>query len=305
MVDKSDLNYFVFNNEYPIHSNASILIAGGAGSGKSFFTYRILLPIYISKMNVKTILIASRTGKFDQTTRNELSKPIFKDTNVQFIKIGDSFKKCQQIRAEAIINGYVEELMNVKTEKELIDINFNFNSLLETVSEFDILNEELNKFKTQVLDSLTLCSLKEIRNYAQMLYIRGNKLSYNPIVIIFDDYAGTSEFTKQSSDVHKLIYCRRHLHLNMLILTQSITAVSTNIRRNTTVFICFSTLSDKDVQLLSSRLPIKWNIKKLREAFVSIADAEKRNDKLLTLFTVFPNAKIVEGSPKCLDEYYR
>ena len=301
--NKSDLNYWVFDNEYPLHSNSAILIAGGAGSGKSFFTYRILLPIYISQMGVKTILIASRTGSFDYTTRTELEREIYKNTKVEFIKIEDSYKKCQEIRASDIINEYLELLMKISDESDLLKISDKYDQLLKSTNDFTYLNDELIKFRT-IFNSLLLCSIKEVRDYAEMLFIRGNKLTYNPIVIVFDDYAGTKEFTNPSSDIHKLIYCRRHLHLNMLLLTQSIIAVSTNIRRNISIFICFSTLSDKDLQLLSSRLPIKWNIKRLREAFYKIADAENRNDKLLTLFTVFPNAKIVEGSPSCLDKYY-
>lgn len=301
--NKADLNYWVYDSEYPLHSNSAILIAGGAGSGKSYFTYRVIIPIYIKEMGVKTILIASRTGVFDHTTKTELEKPVYKGIDIDFIKISDSYKRCQEIRAQAIINEYLELLKEVKSEKELFTIVDKYDALLKNVSDFSYLNDELMKFR-KTLDNLLLCEMNEVKTYAEMMYIRGHRKSYDPTVIVFDDYAGTNEFIKPYSDIHKLIYCRRHLHLNMLLLTQSITAISTNIRRNISVFVCFSTLSERDLQLLKDRLPIKWDMKRLRQAFYSIVDSERRNDKLLTIFTIYPNMKIVEGSPGCLDRYY-
>lgn len=64
-------------------------------------------------MKVKTILIASRTGNFDYTTGTELENEVYKDVDIEFIKIEESYKKCQEIRESAIINEYLEKVMNM------------------------------------------------------------------------------------------------------------------------------------------------------------------------------------------------
>ena len=256
ITNKADLNYRDLKKEYPFYSNAAILLAGGAGSGKSYFTYKILIPIYIKYAGIKTVLISSRTGVFDYTTRTELDNPIYKDVKVEFIKIDQSYKKCQEIRAEAIINEFLEKLMKVDTDEKLAKIIADFDKLLANVSDFEFLNEKLQEFR-KTLESFLYCTMEEINDYSQMLFVRGTKLSYNPTIIVFDDYAGSNEFMKPYSDIHKLIYCRRHLHLTMMMLIQSITAISTSIRRNISIFVYFSTFSDRDLQLLKNRLPIK------------------------------------------------
>ena len=91
----SSLDYWVYNEEYPIHSNAAIVVAASAGAGKSYFIFKRLLPIYIKYGGYKTILIASRMGKFDATTAGELDEPIYKDVLVEFIKVDESYEICQ------------------------------------------------------------------------------------------------------------------------------------------------------------------------------------------------------------------
>ena len=295
----SALDHWVYDNEYPLHSNAAILNIGAAGSGKSYFTYKHILPIYIKNGGIKTVLICSRTGRFDATTAAELENPIYKNVAVEFIKSEEAFKKCQIVRADAIINTYLKELMDVKGDEDLIKIGKKLNKLIKDVGELTFLREELLKL-AKIINKFLVIEPEEIREYARLLFIRGSQLTYDPILLVFDDYSGTDEFMKPYSAVHKLIYVRRHLHLTMLMNVQSLTTVSTNIRRNTTVFIAFSTLSEKDLKLLSDRLPIKWNYKMLLDAFYKIADAEDRNDKLLTIFCVYPHQKVVIGTPSIL-----
>ena len=293
------LDYWVFNKDYPLHSNAAILNIGSAGSGKSYFTYKYIIPIYIKYGGIKTILICSRTGRFDATTAGELESPIYKDVSVEFVSNSEVYKKCQVIRAEAIINEFLLDLQKIKKEEDLIKIGKKLTKLIKDTSDLEYLKEELEKLRG-VINRFLVISPDDIKDYAEMLYIRGSKLTYNPILLVYDDYSGTDEFIKQYSNIHKLIYVRRHLHLTMLMNVQSLITVSTNIRRNTTIFICFSTLSERDLKLLSDRLPIKWSYKNLLDAFIQISDAENRDDKLLTLFTVYPNNKIICGTPEIL-----
>ena len=81
---------------------------------------------------------------------------------------------------------------------------------------------------------------------------------------------------------------------------QSLTTISTSIRRNCTEFICFSTLSPKDVKLLSDRIPVQNTYKELLNDFIKISQEDNRNQKIITIFTVFPNHKIVIGLPECV-----
>ena len=86
---------------------------------------------------------------------------------------------------------------------------------------------------------------------------------------------------------------------------QALTTVSSQIRGNSTVFVCFSTLSEKDIELLSQRVPYSsnFNRKALKEAFIKINAEEKRNNQMLTVFTVKPNDKVVLGAPTCISKY--
>ena len=299
--NKSDLLYWVYNDEYPLHSNAATLVAGSAGAGKSYFIYKRLLPIYIKYGGYKTILIASRMGKFDATTSAELDAPVYKDVLVEFIKIDESYTICQRIRANAIINEYLEQLMKVKSDKDLMKIHKKLSNLIKSSGELEIVKQELLKLYA-VVEKFMSISPEEIADYATLLYKRGSQITFNPVIIVYYDMSGTDAFIKPYSDIHKLIYCRRHLHLTMVMSVQSITTISTNIRRNCTEFVCFSTLSEMDTKLLRDRLPIKWTYKELLEMFVDIADEEDRNQKMITIFCVFPHQKIVKGLPPCMLE---
>ena len=203
------------------------------------------------------------------------------------------------IRADAIINEYLERLMHANTEKELGKIMKDLQKLIKNISDFKIVHTELLKLAA-IIQKFQTIEPEQAKDYAEMLFKRGTRLTFNPILVVFDDYSGCDDFIKPYSSIHKLIYCHRHLHCNMIMLVQSITTISTNIRRNVNIFICFSTLSDRDIQLLRDRLPLKYNLKQIREEFFKIADAEERNDKVLTIFTTYPNQKIIIGTPNCL-----
>ena len=304
--DPSALDYRLYEKEYPLHSHASILNVGAAGSGKSFFCYRVLLPVYIQHLGIKSLLICSRTGSFDHTTATELENPIYKNVAVEFIKIEDSFKRCQEIRGQAIINEYLEKCLHVKDEKALVNLRRKFLRLINADSKVPHLVDELRRFDRDVLEKFMYLDIDCVHDYAELMFSAGDKYVKDtdiPILIVFDDYSGSKDFLRPSSDIHQLIFCRRHLRCTMVMNVQALTTVSSQIRANSTVFVCFSTLSEKDIELLSQRVPYSagFDRKSLKAAFIEINKAEKRNQQMLTLFTVKPNAKVVMGAPHCID----
>ena len=306
--DASALDYKVYDKEYPLHSHASILNVGAAGSGKSFFCYRVLIPVYIKYLGIKSLLICSRTGAFDNTTRTELENPIYKDVAVEFIKLDDSFKRCQEIRAQAIINEYLKKCMTVKKEKHLVELRKDFLKLINADSKVPHLVDELRRFDRDVLSKFMLMEIDMVHDWAELMFTSGERYVTEediPILIVFDDYAGSREFLRTSSDIHKLIFCRRHLRTTMIMNVQALTTVSTQIRTNSTVFVCFSTLTEMDIDLLSQRIPYSsgFTKKKLKEAFIEINEAESRNDQMLTVFTVKPYQGIVLGAPECISQF--
>lgn len=299
--NKSDLNYWVFNDEYPLHNCLLGVICGSTNSGKSYFTYKYILPAYIKNKAVKTILICSRTGKYDATTAAELESPVYKEVAIDFVKLEETYERCQLIRSNAIINEYVEMFMNAKDDEEVEKILKKLKNLIKSSSELDVIHAELIKFYNYVSGFISI-DVDVVHEYARLLWLSGTKITYNPTIIVFDDYASTSEFLKPTSNMHKLAYVRRHLHLGMLMLTQSIIAISASIRRNTSLFVLFSTLSEMDLKAIRERLPIKWSYKQLLEKFMEISEAENRDDKVISIFCFYPFQKVVQGTPACLKQ---
>ena len=299
--NKSALNYYIFDEEYPLHNCLLGVICGSTNSGKSYFTYKYILPAYIKDGAIKTILICSRTGKYDQTTSSLLDDPIYKDVCIDFVKPNETYERCQLIRSNAIINEYIDKFMNVKNEQEISNLLKKLKSLMKSSSELNVIHDELSKFYSYVSGFISI-DVETVREYARLLWISGSKITYNPTIIVFDDYASTSEFLKPTSNLHKLVYVRRHLHLSILILTQSIVAVSASIRRNTSLFVLFSTLSEMDLKLIRDRLPIKWSFKELLQKFIEISEAQDRDQKVISIFSFFPYQKVVIGTPKKLKD---
>ena len=299
--NKSAYNYYIFDEEYPLHNCLLGVICGSTNSGKSYFTYKYILPAYIKDGAIKTILVCSRTGKYDQTTSSLLDDPIYKDVCIDFVKPDETYERCQLIRSNAIINEYIDKFMNVKNEQEISSLLKKLKSLMKSSSELNVIHDELSKFYSYVSGFISI-DVETVREYARLLWISGSKITYNPTIIVFDDYASTSEFLKPTSNLHKLVYVRRHLHLSILILTQSIVAVSASIRRNTSLFVLFSTLSEMDLKLIRDRLPIKWSYKELLQKFIEISEAQDRDQKVISIFSFFPYQKVVIGTPKKLKD---
>lgn len=297
--NKSALNYYIFDKEYPLHNCLLGVICGSTNSGKSYFTYKYILPAYIKDGAIKTILICSRTGKYDQTTSSLLDDPIYKDVCIDFVKIDETYDRCQLIRSNAIINEYIDKFMNVKNDEEISSLLKKLKSLIKSSSELNVIHDELSKFYSYVSGFISI-DVELVKEYARLLWLSGSKITYNPTIIVFDDYASTSEFLKPTSNLHKLVYVRRHLHLSILVLTQSIVAVSASIRRNTSLFVLFSTLSEMDLKLIRDRLPIKWSFKELLQKFIEISEAEDRDQKVISIFSFYPHQDVIIGTPECL-----
>ena len=189
--------------------------------------------------------------------------------------------------------------MNASSEKEVEKILKKLRNLIKSSSELDIIHDELVKLYNYVCEFVTI-TVDEVREYAKLLWKSGTEITYNPTIIIFDDYASTSEFLRPTSNMHKLAYIRRHLHLGMFLLTQSIVAVSASMRRNASMFVLFSTLSEIDLKAIRDRLPIKWSYKQLLEKFIEISESQDRSDRVITIFAFFPHQRVVQGTPECL-----
>ena len=214
--NKSAYNYYIFDEEYPLHNCLLGVICGSTNSGKSYFTYKYILPAYIKDGAIKTVLICSRTGKYDQTTSSLLDDPIYKDCCIDFVNLEDTYERCQLIRSNAIINEYIDKFMNVKNEEEISSLLKKLKSLIKSSSELNVIHDELSKFYSYVSGFISI-DVELVKEYARLLWLSGSKITYNPTIIVFDDYASTSEFLKPTSNLHKLVYVRRHLHLSILV----------------------------------------------------------------------------------------
>lgn len=298
--NKSAYNYYIFDEEYPLHNCLLGVICGSTNSGKSYFTYKYILPAYIKDGAIKTILICSRTGKYDQTTSSLLDDPIYKDCCIDFVDLEDTYERCQLIRSNAIINEYIEKFMNVKNEEEISSLLKKLKNMIGSSSKMNVIQDELSKFYSYVSGFISV-DVESVREYARLLWLSGTKITYNPTIIIFDDYASSSEFLNQKSNLHQLVYIRRHLHLSILVLTQSIVAVSVSIRRNASLFVLFSTLSEMDLKLIKCRLPYGLiSYEELLQKFIEISKSDKRDDKVISLFVFYPFNKLIKGLPDCL-----
>lgn len=298
--NKSAYNYYIFDKEYPLHNCLLGVICGSTNSGKSYFTYKYILPAYIKDGAIKTILICSRTGKYDQTTSSLLDDPIYKDCCIDFVNLEDTYERCQLIRSNAIINEYIDKFMNVKNEEEISSLLKKLKNLIGSSSKMNVIHDELSKFYSYVSGFISI-DVESVREYARLLWLSGTKITYNPTIIIFDDYASSSEFLNQKSNLHELVYIRRHLHLSILVLTQSIVAVSVSIRRNASLFVLFSTLSEMDLKLIKGRLPYGLiSYEELLQKFIEISESDKRDDKVISLFVFYPFNKLIKGLPDCL-----
>ena len=87
------------------------------------------------------------------------------------------------------------DFLNAKNDKDVEKILKEIKSKIESSSGLDIIHNELVKFYAYV-NAFAIIDVETVHDYARLPYDCGTKITYNSTIIIFDDYASTSEFLK-------------------------------------------------------------------------------------------------------------
>lgn len=144
--DPADLLSNIFDKTYPLNNHTVSLILGGSGSGKSYFCYNVLTPIYLDNFNIFHLLICSKTAKCDKTLSKAL-KGLEKEypyINISLININELTDKCQEIRANSLKSEYLNKLCKIKDHKEMIKyIDKEMEEKMKTMSQFPKIQGEL------------------------------------------------------------------------------------------------------------------------------------------------------------------
>lgn len=395
--DPSDLLAKVFDDSYPLNNHTLSIILGGSGSGKSYFCYNVLTPLYIDNFDIYHLLICSKTAKCDKTLDTSLKK-IEKEypyLNVKLVGLNKVVKTAEEIRSKALRAEYLEELYKIKDyEKMTKFIDKEIEGKMKSMKQFKTIQNELYLFIDDLRQLLepSNYNIKEVNraelhggelssssddgefemnkelfkdpeNYDihYLTYYHGlginkkvfeNKItqplieidykgkedlkedewenevhskvinyirkdiikpriveqvfgpSHQPILIIIDDNVGDSELANPKSMLTQLVYLRRHLHTSLFILSQSITGINSNIRRNTNSFHLLPSISNMDLKLINDRLPAQLGLSDIKDNYLCNCENKDRNQRMTSLFCVFPNNKIVDGAPPPVYEYY-
>lgn len=399
--NKSDLQYKLFDSSFPLNSNTCSIVLGGSGSGKSYFSYNILLRIYLEYFDIQHLLISSRSASCDETLQESFREIEngFPYLSIVFCEPGELSKRCQKIRLNAMKSEFLEKIAKTKNFDEMKNvIEHDIKRSIDSVGKFDVLleglylflndffilidegnyrireinkpdgdkdkneemednsddddddeepelipenidinycinetglainhnvfSEENERFRPEILidfkgkeqineddfeDQLKKGMFYFIRDKIVIPRINALKFgpSYQPSLAIIDDYAGTEELTNPRSSLTNMVLLRRHLHLSIFILSQTATGLNTDIRRNANSFHLLPSLSSADLDLIAFRLPISIEKKKLQELYIETNENEDRNQCLTSLFTVYPNHKIVSGAPDSILKFYK
>lgn len=390
--DPADLLSVIYDKEFPLNNNTLSCVLGGAGSGKSYFCYNVLTPIYLDKFNIHHLLLCSKTAKCDMTLVGALKdvEEKYPHVEIQTIKIGDIVKACEKIRASAIkselinyiisniksfhaLEKYIDKEIDQKAKSmdqfpkiqqelellmddltclmdpwnytvvfkenkndpiepepdeiveaksalaedpENVDINYVINNqglaLNRKPFEDDLSKPEIVVIqpKDTEADKALENTKEEIFKFIikEVLKPRQKSLTFGapcqPILIIVDDNVGERELSQPMSKLTQFSLLRRHLHANIIILSQSLIGLNVNLRRNTNSFHLLPTLSKKDLELLLVRLPTFIEFKTLYDNYNENSNKEDRNQQLTSLFCVHPYNKLVNGAPDCIQSYY-
>lgn len=164
--DPSDLLANVFHKEYPLNNHTLSLVIGGSGSGKSYFCYNILTPIYLDHFDIYHLLICSKTAKCDATLSEALDK-LEKDyphVHIDIINLEELAEKCEQIRASAIKMQHLEELLKIAEMKPFQRyIDSKIEKQMNSMKNFSIIQSELYLFIEDLRELLELSNY-EIRD---------------------------------------------------------------------------------------------------------------------------------------------
>lgn len=371
--DPSDLLSIIYDKTFPLVANSLSLIVGGSGSGKSFFCYNILTPIYLDNFGIKNVIFCSKTAKCDNTFLQSFKQleQDYPTVNFQFLSLKEAPQEIEHIRANALKYEFISHCINLigyeplkrfielnvqkkiehldqfhDLQKELYEFMDDFNYLFdinnyrviytndsdsnldeESTDEFDSSDEinyiskdnpiglglnleNLQKIKPKIYIEYENEIPYEIYKFINNILVKLIKLSvfgnssHQPILLIIDDNAGNTELCNQNSDLTKLIYIRRHLHLTIFILSQSTIAINTNIRRNVNSFHLLPSLSISDLKLIHNRLPVSIKLNDFIERYNRNTKNPDRNQQITHLFCVHPYHKCIDGSPLSIIDYY-
>ncbi len=397
--NRSDLLYKVFNKNFPLNANTCSMVLGGSGSGKSFFSYNILMRIYLDNFDIQHLFVCSRSATCDETLRRSLDEleEEYPYLTIEFCSPSELYKNCQKYRLSAMKAEMLNKMVKLQNYAQLTKfVEKDIQKNLESVGQFVTIMEGMYLFSSDLITLLDPASYHIVRKNvgkkhrddssedSEEMYVSSDGLesdelspelidinfcisdtglainnnvfsrestkpiitvdyqhkdqlpkeeerrqiesgifdfikntiliprqeilkfgsAYQPILAIVDDYAGTEEFMNSHSTLTQMVLLRRHLHLSIFILTQTITGINTDIRRNTNTFHLLPSISRADIDLIALRLPSNMDKKDLREIYEEGCKNEDRNQNLVSLFTVFPNHKIITGAPKCILEYY-
>lgn len=127
--------------------------------------------------------------------------------------------------------------------------------------------------------------------------------SYQPMMIIVDDNAVSSELSNQNSSFTQLCLTRRHLHCNVDILVQGVTYLNTSLRRNATSYHLLPTMSEEDIKLIEKRLPKGLIQGELSERYLQNIHQKERSQQMTHIFIAANPPVIVDGLPDCVEQY--
>lgn len=326
---RDELDYHIFDKEFPLGSNPLGFVIGGTGSGKSYLTYNIIIPIYIKDFKVRDILICNNTGRLDHTLDAAISnyKKIDKDVAVKFLTVEQAYQECQLIRCESMLKDMISDFWYSTTKVGYNRVLKQWSEKLKTLKNYAILHDGLYKYYKDFEDigcfeeyevtstnpiiekhqttkedneEIDYMVLEAAHKYAkQLLKKQTAKIGEEKsVLMIMDDQAGERELSSSMSDFTKLMLVRRHLFLGCFILTQSIIAVNTTLRRQATVYFLLPGISIMDINLIASRLTASCNKDELIELYKQITSKSERNEQIITIFNVHP-FKMVLGCSGC------
>ena len=155
--DFSSLTYNIFDlKDFPLVNNSLALIIGGAGSGKSYFTYNYLLSIYVEYFKVQHVLICSKTAACDSTLQKALAN--FDNLNIVIDSDMEKlFGTAQLIRAQALKTLWCEQLATSRSNNSLKSIGNHIRKLkneILSMKSYPILQQELRTFLDKTLDPI-------------------------------------------------------------------------------------------------------------------------------------------------------
>lgn len=148
--------------------------------------------------------------------------------------------------------------------------------------------------------------MERIKHNLRNLLIASEEIygeEYQPILLIVDDNAVSSELSNQNSNFTQLCLTRRHLHCNVVILVQGVTYINTSIRRNATSMHLLPTMSDEDLKLIEKRLPRGLINTELAERYLQNVQRGERNQQMTHIFMSSNPSKIIDGMPDSIAQY--